>query len=46
MPTISQAQINRLAFKQGVRPEDIASQLQSKGYTAPTTVKEAGVTLP
>lgn len=46
MPTISQAEINRLAFKQGVRPEDISSQLQSKGYTAPTTTQEAGITLP
>lgn len=43
---ISQAEINRLAFKQGVRPEEISSQLQSKGYTAPTTVQEAGITLP
>lgn len=46
MPTISQAEINRLAYKQGVRPEDISSQLQSQGYTAPTTVNEAGITLP
>jgi len=43
---ISQAQINRLAFKQGIKPEDITSQLQSKGYTAPATTQEAGVTLP
>lgn len=38
---ISQAQINRLAFKQGIKPEEITSQLQSKGYTAPTTTQEA-----
>jgi len=43
---ISQAQINRLAFKQGIKPEEITSQLQSKGYTAPTTTQEAVVTLP
>lgn len=46
MPTISQAQINRLAYKKGVRPEEISSQLQAKGYTSPTTVNEAGITMP
>ena len=46
MPTISQAEINRLAFQQGKKPEDISSQLQSKGFTSPATTQEAGITLP
>lgn len=46
MPTISQAEINRLKYKSGLSDADINTKLQEKGYTSPTTTQEAGVTLP
>lgn len=46
MATISQAEINRLKYKTWMSDADITAQLQSKGYTLPTTTQEAGVSIP